>query len=187
MLVLFFDTKGVVHMEFVPQGETVDGEMWVQFLHHLKESIRHKRPIMWKGGFDGKTDHDFILHMDNASVHGGLEALTFYGENNFTLLSHPPYSPDLAPCDYWAFPALKAKLRGTKFRNITEAQAEVRRQFRLTPQADFEQAIYDLPIRWSKCCSAGGDYFEGTNTTFNPEDLPAEDAEASQDSDDSSD
>ncbi len=189
MLILFFDTKGVVHMDFLPQGDTVTGEYWVHVLGNLKESICRKRPVMWKGGFDGHTDRDFILHMDNATVHVGVDALAFYGENNFDLLAHLPYSPDLAPCDHWAFPALKAKLRGTKFRTIAEAQAAVRRVLRATPKEDFEQAIYDMPIRWSKCCNAEGEYFEGTNTPFSPEDLPSEDAEStdSEETTDSSD
>ncbi len=103
-----------------------------------------------------------------------------------TLMAHPPYSLDLASCDYWAFPALKAKLQGTKFRTVQQAQAEVQRVLRMTPKEEFEQAIYDMPVRWSKCCNAGGEYFEGTNTPFSPEDLPAESAEDS-DSDESSD
>jgi hypothetical protein len=32
-----------------------------------------------------------------------------------TPLEHPPYSSDLAPCDFWAFPAMKRELRGKKF------------------------------------------------------------------------
>ncbi len=62
----------------------------------------------------------------------------------------------------------------------------MRKVLRATPREEFEQAIYDMPVRWSKCCNAEGEYFEGTNTSFSPEDLPAEDAEQS-DSDDSSD
>jgi hypothetical protein len=34
-----------------------------------------------------------------------------------TLLEHPPYSSDLAPYDFWAFPAMKRGLRGKKFRS----------------------------------------------------------------------
>ncbi len=185
MLVLFFDTMGVVHLEFLPQRMTVNGEYWVQILSNLKESIRKKQPIMWRGGFDGQTDRDFILHMDNATPHTGVDALAFYGENN--LLAHPPYSPDLAPCDYWAFPTLKSKIRGTKFQTINEAQREVRRVLHATPRQEFEQAIYDMPIRWSKCCSAGGEYFEGSNHTYDPADLPPESAEDSEQSEEDSD
>jgi len=32
-----------------------------------------------------------------------------------TSLEHPPYSPDLVPCDFWAFPTMKKELQGKKF------------------------------------------------------------------------
>jgi hypothetical protein len=38
-----------------------------------------------------------------------MDALTEIGG---TPLEHPPYSPDLVPCDLWAFPIMKRELRG---------------------------------------------------------------------------
>ena len=35
-------------------------------------------------------------------------------------LPHPPYSPHLAPCDFWLFPKLKEKLRGLCYETIEE-------------------------------------------------------------------
>jgi hypothetical protein len=35
-----------------------------------------------------------------------------------TPLEHSLYSPDLAPCDFWAFPTMKRELRGKKFRSV---------------------------------------------------------------------
>jgi hypothetical protein len=32
-----------------------------------------------------------------------------------TPLEHPPYSPDLVPYNFWAFPTMKRELRGKKF------------------------------------------------------------------------
>jgi hypothetical protein len=43
-----------------------------------------------------------------------------------TLLEHPPYSPDLAPCDFCAFPTMKRELRGTKFRSDQRSAARFR-------------------------------------------------------------
>jgi hypothetical protein len=34
-----------------------------------------------------------------------------------TPLEQPPYRPDLAPCDFWAFPTIKRELRDKKFRS----------------------------------------------------------------------
>jgi hypothetical protein len=39
-------------------------------------------------------------------------------------ISHPPYSPDLAPCDFFLFQKMKLKLKGHRFDTIEEIQAE---------------------------------------------------------------
>ena len=38
---------------------------------------------------------------------------------------HPPYSPNLAPCDFWLFPKLKEKLRGCRYETIEEMKEAV--------------------------------------------------------------
>ena len=38
---------------------------------------------------------------------------------------HPPYSPDLAPCDFWLFPKLKENLRGCRYETIEEMKETV--------------------------------------------------------------
>ena len=48
-----------------------------------------------------------------------LAALTEIGG---TALKHPPYSPDLVPCDSWAFPTLKRQLRGKSFSSGDEGR-----------------------------------------------------------------
>ena len=40
---------------------------------------------------------------------------TYLNKRGFSVLEHPPYSPDLAPCDFWLFPILKNRLAGRKF------------------------------------------------------------------------
>jgi hypothetical protein len=40
------------------------------------------------------------------------------------VIPHPPYSPDLATCDFFVFPKTKLKIRGSRFGNIEEIQTE---------------------------------------------------------------
>lgn len=174
MCILFFDSVGVIHIEFLPQGETVDSDFYISVLTRLKESIRRKCPVMWRGGFDGSTNRDFILLQDNATPHVSVPTLAFFGENDFDLLSHPPYSPDLALCDFWAFPHVKSQMRGKVYPNIEAVQKEVKSILRKTPKEMFAQAMYDLPVCWSKCVQSAGEYFKGQGVPFNPEDLPQE-------------
>jgi len=57
-----------------------------------------------------------LLSVDNAPAHAVLLTRRFLTSNNMSVVPHPPYSPDLAPCDFFLFPKLKMKLKGRRFR-----------------------------------------------------------------------
>ena len=69
---------------------------------------------------------------------------------------HPPYSPDVGPCDFWLFP----KLRGCRYETI-EMKKAVTKVIDTLTQEDFDGAFQKLLERYKKCIAAGGDYFEG--------------------------
>ena len=70
---------------------------------------------------------------------------------------HPPYSPDLAPCDFCLFP----KLRSCYYETIEEMKEAVAKVIDTLTQEDFHGAFQKLLERYNKCIAAGGDYFEG--------------------------
>ena len=70
---------------------------------------------------------------------------------------HPPYSPDLAPCDFWLF----SKLRGYRYETIEEMKEAVTKVIDTLTQEDFHGALPKLLERYNKGIAAGGDYFEG--------------------------
>jgi hypothetical protein len=47
MLTVFFDSRGVVHHEYAPQGTTTTKEYYQEVLHRLRDSVRCKRPDLW--------------------------------------------------------------------------------------------------------------------------------------------
>ena len=70
---------------------------------------------------------------------------------------HRPYSPDLAPCDFWLYP----KLRGWCYETIKEMKETVTKVIDTLTQEDFHGAFQKLLEQYNKCIAAGGDYFEG--------------------------
>ena len=72
----------------------------------------------------------------------------------------PPYSPDLAPCDFSLFPKLKENLRGCRYERIEEMKEAVTKVIDTLTQEDFHGAFQKLLERY-KFIAAGGDYFEG--------------------------
>lgn len=99
MLVAFFDCRGVVHHKFVPPNQTVNQTLYIEILRRLREKIRKTRPKLWPD--------KWFLHHDNAPCHSSLAVREFLTKNKITTLEHAPYSPDLAPCDFFCFPKLK--------------------------------------------------------------------------------
>jgi len=45
----------------------------------------------------------------------GDDRNAFLAEKSIPVITQPPYSPDLAPCDFWLFPTLKMDLKGMRF------------------------------------------------------------------------
>ena len=155
MLVLFFDCQGVVHLEFVDKG-MITTERYIQILRRFRESVRRKRPQLWIHQRD-----KFILLQDSASAHTSNLAAEYFHKVDMDLLSHPPYSPDLAPCDFWAFPHLKKIIRGHRFLSLDDLKVEVSRTLRSIPEETFREAMDKLAVWYQKCIDAQGDYFEG--------------------------
>ena len=69
----------------------------------------------------------------------------------------PPYSLDLAPCDFWLFP----KLRGCHYETIEEMKEAVTKVIYTLTQDDFPGAFQKLLEWYNKCIAAGGDDFKG--------------------------
>ena len=70
---------------------------------------------------------------------------------------HPPYSPDLTPCDFWLFP----KLTGCRYERTKEMKEAVTKVIDTLTQEDFDGTFEKLLERYNKCIAPGGDYFEG--------------------------
>ena len=60
---------------------------------------------------------DIILHHDNARSYAALGIRQKIAEVDWKILSHPPYSPNIAPSDYHLFLSLQNFLTGKKFKN----------------------------------------------------------------------
>jgi hypothetical protein len=50
-------------------------------------------------------------------------------QHSIPVVPHPPYSPDLAPCDFFLFPRLKSTLNGKQFQDVAEIQLNTTWQF----------------------------------------------------------
>ena len=80
-------------------------------------------------------------------------------ESGLDVLDHPPYSPDLSPCDFWLFPRLKEMLAGHHFESRCGIGSAVCLQH--IPKEDYRVAFWKWVDRCKMCVEADGAYFEG--------------------------
>ena len=153
-LFFFFLIRGIVHEEFVPPGQTVNGKFYCEVLRRMRENVRHKWPEMCKNG-------DWLLHHDNAPTHTLLFVREFLTKNNMTTVPHSAYSPDLAPCAFYVFPKKKFQLKGRHFVSIEEIQAKSQQVLNTLTVADFNECFQKWQNNWDRCIQAQGDYLEG--------------------------
>ncbi|KAJ4444799.1 hypothetical protein ANN_06596 [Periplaneta americana] len=142
MLEVFFDSQGLIHHEFIPEGRTVTKELYVEILRRLQDAVRRKRPEKW-------VENNWFLMHDNAPAHRAIIVKNFLARHNITALDHPPYSPDLSPPDYFLFPCLKSHLKGRRF-NAEEVIANVTRALRRVSQNGFQACFQELYTHWQK-------------------------------------
>ena len=146
----FFDSTGMIYLHWVPTGQTVNKEYYAKVLREFRKRFRRKRPALFKSG-------QWHFHQDNAAVHNSILVTDYLTKKGIKTVPHPPYCPDLAPCDFWLFP----KLRGCRYETIEEMKKPVTKVIDTLTKEDFHGALQKLLNRYNKCIAAGGDYFEG--------------------------
>ena len=67
-------------------------------------------------------------------------------ESGLHVLDHPPYSPDLSPCDFWLFPRLKEMLAGWRFESRCGISSAVYQCLQHIPKEDNRIARFPLVI-----------------------------------------
>ena len=89
-----------------------------------------------------------------------MKRMAKLNELGFDLLPHPPYSPDLAPSDYWLFADLKKMLQGKRFGSNKEVIAETETYFEAKDKFFYKHGIEKLEKRWNHCITLKGDYVD---------------------------
>ena len=92
-----------------------------------------------------------------APVHNSLLVTDYLSQMSIKTVRHPPYSPDLAPCDFCLF----SKLRGCRYKTAEEMKETVTKVIGTLTQEDFDAPSQKLLEWYNKGIAAEGDYFEG--------------------------
>ena len=120
MLTVFWVRNGPITISFWERGNTVNSENYCKLLTQVKKDKKNKRR--------GLQSISVILLQDNARPYTAAGTLAKIEDLGWKLLTHPPYSLDLAPSDFHLFGPLKESMRGIHFQTNEEvAQDSVHR------------------------------------------------------------
>ncbi len=152
MVVTFFDINGLIYQRILPERTSVNAATFIETLKEFFRKMNRKRPVLAKDGF--------FFHMDNAPAHSAHATRDFLAKKStVTMVDHPPYSPNLAPADFFFFPKVKMQLEGVRIED-NGVQKVWCRASKTISKDDFTKAFERWVYRWEKCIRNGGGYVE---------------------------
>jgi histone-lysine N-methyltransferase SETMAR len=146
----FFKASGCIWIHQLASGQTLDR------FYYINNCLK---PVVWelweqrpKSGPRGLR----LLH-DNAKPHDNDDVRAYLKEEKLNLVPHPPYSPDLAPCDFWLNSYIKSRLEDqpdetSLFKAVTDVLDSI-------PKEEYRKTFTRLVERWRLCIKNKGDYF----------------------------
>ena len=152
MASVFWDAHGIIFIDYLEKGKTITGAYYSALLYQLKDENKKKRPHLQK--------KKILFHHDNAPAHTSTIAQAKLHELKFELLPHPPYSPDLAPSDYYLFGNLKKWFSGQRFTSNEEVEWATDGYFHELDKSHYLKGVQMLENRWTRCIELKGDYVE---------------------------
>ena len=146
-----FSAYGIVSIDVLPENSKFNSTyMCDVILPHLKER--------GEAHITGKTKHCLTLHMDNAKVHTAKMTIAKIKELGLKKLDHPPYSPDISPCDFFLFGYIKSELRNYKISSTYELDKTVRQICEKIDINIWKNVFESWLKRLDAVISCGGDY-----------------------------
>ena len=101
------------------------------------------------------------LILDNAPAHKCVLVQNFLKEEKVVQVSHPLYSPDFSPCNFFLFPLLKKTLSGRRYESRNALGSAIYQCLPGIPEKAYFSAFTEWISRLEKCVSVKGEYFEG--------------------------
>ncbi len=151
MFSIFFKSTGPLHIDCMDKGVTIDHKYYIDnCLKPTLATLKQQRPT---SGLKNMK----ILH-DNAKPHVHINVKNFLEQEGITIIDHPPYSPDLAPCDFWLFDEIKRRLHDHC--DAESLMCQITDILNLIPKDEYLKTLKKWLERMQLCIDNEGDYFE---------------------------
>ena len=153
MMATFFSMSGHLATVVLEDQRAVTAKWYIEVcLPQVFSKIQEKRPRTRLGGI--------LLHHDNASYHTANATIAFLEKTPVKLMTHPAYSPDLAPCDIFLFPNVKNRMRGHRFPSPEDAVAAYNKELSAMSENEWCGCFQKWFQRMQRSLECAGEYFE---------------------------
>ena len=154
MLCVWWNFSGIIHFELVPDGHTINAELYSTQLERVHTILYERFPEL-------VNRKRVLFQQDNAKPHTAARTQQKIEELEWELLPHPGYSPDVATSDYHLFRSMEHFLRGRCFSKIEDVETGCREFFASKEPSWYQRGIELLVKRWIKVIEHNGEYFVG--------------------------
>ena len=151
MLCLWWDWKGVLYYELLPEKQTINSNKCCSQLDQLKAALDKKRSEL----VNRKCT---IFHQDNARPPVSLMTRQKLLQLGWEVLIHLPYSPDTAPSDFHLFWSLQNSLNGKNFNSLESRKRHLEQFLAQKDKKLWEDGIMKLSGKWQKVVEQNGEY-----------------------------
>jgi transposase len=110
----------------------------------------------WRRNQVGGSDRRMHVHADNTRHHTAKKVTEFRAGNGMKRVPHPPYSPDLAPCDFDLFGHIKSRVAGASFVEPDQLFQAIDVIFQSIEKLRLEHVFQEWIDRLVQCCVAVG-------------------------------
>jgi histone-lysine N-methyltransferase SETMAR len=148
MVTSVWNPLGFHLLNALPKGSSFTGGYYLDNI--LAEVIQ--LPPTW-------AERKLRLHTDNARVHNAHKCQDFCRENGLRIILHPPYSPDLAPSDFFQFGHIKRCLARIAFVSRDELFEVIQSVVMTTPIDTLHRVFDHWMERLAWVAKNNGDYY----------------------------
>ena len=136
-------------LSILNSNRTINSVVYIEQLTKLNDAVEEKQPEL-------TNRKGIVFHHDDARPHASLVTRQKLLELGWDVLPHPPYSPDLAPSDYFLFRSLQNSSNGKNFNNDDDIKSYLIQFFANKNHKFYERGIMMLAERWQKVIDQNG-------------------------------